>query len=238
MSILTLVRHGQASFFEANYDQLSALGEQQMQVLGAYWARRKLSFDEIFTGPRVRQQRSAELAVTACRQAGFDCPDPVLLEELDEYDLKNLIRLLAPELARTNSEFARMVERHLRSEGEERLGNFQGMFEPLLLHWQSPAASAVQMETWPAFRARVDRTIRQLQQHDGRGRRVAFFTSGGFIGSAVQLALTAPDRAALDLHWRLRNGSLTEFAFTRDRFSLDTFNAVPHLEDPTLWSYR
>jgi broad specificity phosphatase PhoE len=64
------------------------------------------------------------------------------------------------------------------------------------------------------------------------------FTSGGFIGSAAQLALAAPDRTALELHWRLRNGSLTEFAFTRDRFSLDTFNTVPHLDDPALWTYR
>jgi len=42
----------------------------------------------------------------------------------------------------------------------------------------------------------------------------------------------------LELHWRLRNGSLTEFAFTRDRFTLDSFNTVPHLDDPALWSYR
>ena len=67
---------------------------------------------------------------------------------------------------------------------------------------------------------------------------MAVFTSGGFIGSAVQLALAAPDRTALELHWRLRNGSLTEFAFTRERFSLDSFNTVPHLDDPALWSYR
>ena len=238
MSVLTLVRHGQASFFEANYDQLSPLGEQQMCVLGEYWARHGIGFDEVFTGPRVRQRRSAELAVAACRKAGKDCPEPVLLEDLDEYDLKGLIRLLAPELARLDPNFAQTVEKHLRSEREERLGNFQGMFEPLLLHWQSPAAANVNMETWPAFRARVQRAIHELQQRNGKGRRVACFTSGGFIGGAVQFALAAPDRAALELHWRLRNGSLTEFAFTKDRFSLDTFNAVPHMGDPALLTYR
>src|ERR1051325_12220972 len=106
MSVLTLIRHGQASFFEANYDQLSALGERQSRALGEYWSRRGIVFDEVYTGPRVRQQKSAQLAVAACRQAGHPCPEPVLLEALDEYDLNGLTSLLAPELCRQNPEFA------------------------------------------------------------------------------------------------------------------------------------
>ena len=238
MSVLTLIRHGQASFFAANYDQLSELGERQSRALGEYWARRELKFHEVYTGPRVRQRHSAELAVAAARQAGQTCPEPVVLQDLDEYDLKGLTRLLAPELCRKNEEFAQVVERHLRSEGTERMRDFQAMFEPLLLYWQSGTAAEQNMETWLAFRGRVQRAIRQFQENGGNGRRVAVFTSGGFIGSAVQFALAAPDRTALELHWRLRNGSLTEFAFTRDRFTLDSFNAVPHLDDPALWSYR
>ena len=238
MSTLTLIRHGQASFFAPNYDQLSALGERQMQLLGEYWARRRLCFDEVYTGPRARQRRSAELAVAACRRAGVACPEPMLLEDLDEYDLKGLTRVLAPELCRQNPAFAQVVKRHLRSEEEERMANFQAMFEPLLHFWQSGKAGELEMESWTAFRARVQRGIRQLQERGGNGRRVAFFTSGGFIGSAVMLALSAPDRAALELHLRLRNGSLTEFAFTRDRFTLDSFNTVPHLDDPGLLTHR
>ena len=238
MSVLTLIRHGQASFFEANYDQLSELGKRQSEALGQYWARRKLHFDEVYYGPRVRQQRSAELAVTACRQADQPCPDPMLLEALDEYDLKGLFGQLAPELCRQNDEFAQLVERHLRTQGPERFHNFQGMFEPLLLFWQSPDAAKVKMESWAAFSDRVLNAIRRFQEQNGNGRRIACFTSGGFIGRATQLALAAPDRTALELHWRLRNGSLTEFAFTPTRFSLDTFNSVPHLDNPDLWTYR
>jgi broad specificity phosphatase PhoE len=65
------------------------------------------------------------------------------------------------------------------------------------------------------------------------------FTSGGFIGTAVQLALDGPpDRMALEMSWRIRNCALTEFVFTRERLTLDGFNAVPHLEKPELWTYR
>ena len=59
----------------------------------------------------------------------------------------------------------------------------------------------------------------------------------GVIGTAVRLALDAPDRTALEVNWRVRNGSLTEFVFTKDRLTLDSFNALPHLEDPALWTY-
>ena len=237
MSVLTLIRHGQASFFDANYDQLSALGERQSAALGTYWARRGMTFDEVYCGPKVRQRRSAELAVGACREMGQACPEPIVLDESDEYDLKGLIGSLIPELCRRDTEFAAALERFLRSEGEERLGNFRPMFEPLLHHWQSVTAADPNLESWLAFRARVHGVIRHLQEANGNGRRVALFTSGGFIGGAAQLALAAPDRTALELHWRLRNTSLTEFAFTRDRFSLDTFNGVPHLDDPALLTY-
>ena len=71
----------------------------------------------------------------------------------------------------------------------------------------------------------------------GSGRRVAVFTSGGVIGAAVRQALDAPDRMAMEVNWRMRNCSLTEFVFTKDRFTLDSFNALPHLEDPALWTY-
>jgi broad specificity phosphatase PhoE len=67
---------------------------------------------------------------------------------------------------------------------------------------------------------------------------VVVFTSGGFIGGATQQALKVSDSTALELNWRIRNCSLTEFVYTRDRFSLDSFNTIPHLSDAALWTYR
>ncbi len=42
----------------------------------------------------------------------------------------------------------------------------------------------------------------------------------------------------MELNWRIRNCSLTEIVFTRDRVTLDSFNGIPHLDDPALWTYR
>ncbi len=111
------------------------------------------------------------------------------------------------------------------------------MFEVLTMHWATTPCPIAGVEGFPAFRDRVERGLRRVMDGQRSGRRVALFTSGGVIGTAVRLALDAPDRMALEVNWRVRNCSLTEFVFTRNRFTLDSFNALPHLEDPALWTY-
>src|SRR5205085_2601853 len=93
MGTLLLVRHGQASAFEDNYDRLSILGEKQARLLGETWRRRELKLDRIFTGPRVRQHRTAEIAAEA---GGL--PAPVVLPELDEMQVEPLFREHLPDL--------------------------------------------------------------------------------------------------------------------------------------------
>jgi broad specificity phosphatase PhoE len=238
MSSLTLVRHAQASFFADDYDRLSAVGETQACRLGEYWARRGHAFHEVYCGPRTRQRRTADLAGGCCSAAGLAWPEPVVLPELDEFDLDGLRYQLAPNLARADAAFAELAARYLQSVGgPEQARSFQRLFEVLTVHWLT-AAEMAGLESWPAFRDRVRRTLRQVTDRPGRGRRVAVFTSGGFIGTAVQLALGAPDRTALELSWRLRNAALTEFVFSGDRLTLNAFNVVGHLEDPALWTYR
>jgi broad specificity phosphatase PhoE len=239
VSVLTLVRHGQASFFADDYDQLTPLGEEQSRLLGEYWVRQGVQFDAAYAGPRVRQQRSAEIAGAAVREAGGAWPDPIVLPDLDEFDLHGVFHQLAPALCRQSTDFASLFEIYRQSaEKSDRLRNFQRMFERLLRHWQSLPAGDAQVESWPVFRERVERTIRQVVELPGTGRRIVLFTSGGFIGNAARFALAAPDHSALELGWRLRNASLTEFVFTHNRFTLDGFNSVPHLEDRALWTYR
>jgi broad specificity phosphatase PhoE len=238
MSVLTLVRHAQASLFADNYDVLSPLGETQAQLLGEFWARRQIDFDEVYCGPRARQKQTAEIVDSAYTQAGRTWPEPVVLPELDEYDLGSLLRKLAPDLARQDATFAVLLESFRRDENSpDRARSFWKMFEALTSHWATAPGPVAGLEGYPAFRNRVERGLRIIMEKPGTGRRVAVFTSGGVIGTAVRLALAAPDRTAMEVNWRVRNCSLTEFVFTTGRFSLDSFNALPHLEDPALWTY-
>jgi broad specificity phosphatase PhoE len=239
MSFLTLVRHGQASFFAEEYDKLSAVGEAQAALLGDHWARRGVVFDEVYSGPRARQARTAEIVGERFRQAGLPWPEPVTLAALDEYDLTGLVSKLIPDLMARDPGFSDLVQGYLSSHPEtERSRTFQRMFEVLLRHWQTAPHAVEGLESWREFRARVRGGLDSIRSRPGNGRRVAAFTSGGFIGTAVHLALGAPDAAALEVNWRIRNCSLTEFLFNRDRLTLDSVNAVPHLEDSAVWTYR
>ncbi|HJZ56892.1 MAG TPA: histidine phosphatase family protein [Gemmataceae bacterium] len=238
MSVLTLVRHAQASFHADNYDELSPLGQKQARLLGEFLVRRRIDFDEVYCGPRVRQRHTADIVGSASIHAGRTWPEPVVLAELDEYDLGGLLRTLAPDLARRDAAFAELLACYRRDEnGPERARSFWKMFEALTMHWATTPCAVAGVEDFAAFRDRVARGLRRVTDVQGSGRRVAIFTSGGVVGTAVRLALDAPDRTALEVNWRVRNCSLTEFVFTKNRFTLDSFNVLSHLEDPTLWTY-
>ena len=239
MSHLTLVRHGQASFFADDYDRLSELGEQQARLLGDYWVRQGIQFDEVYAGPRVRQQKSAELVGDAYRRAGLPFPEMTVLNELDEYDLIGLSGQVVPQLASIDPKFAKLIKDYQEAGDESgRLRTFQRMFEILLKHWQLNELKDLEVEGWSKFQRRVRGFLTELQSRTGRSRRIAAFSSGGFIGTAAQVALGAPDSTALELNWRVRNSSLTEFVFTETRLTLDSFNSVSHLDDQSHWTYR
>jgi broad specificity phosphatase PhoE len=112
---------------------------------------------------------------------------------------------------------------------------FQRVFEGAMQEWLGGSANGA--EPWTEFRDRVLRGLREILK-GGSSRRVVLFTSGGPIGVLVQTALNAPERSFLEVNWRVRNCSITEFVFSGDRLTLDSFNGVPHLTDAGLRTFR
>jgi broad specificity phosphatase PhoE len=208
VSTLTVIRHGQARPFEADSDRLSECGESQARALRAYWERTGASFDDVISGSLVRHQRTAEFAIAAGARI-----DPAW----NEYDAENIMRGHRPSSFPDNRAF-------------------QKVFERVMLDWVDGRA-ADGAEPFAKFRDRVHEGLRRIQEGPS-DRRVLLFTSGGPIGILVQVALNAPEKSFLDVNWRVRNCSISEFVFSRDRFTLDSFNAIPHLEDPALRTFR
>jgi broad specificity phosphatase PhoE len=239
MGRLVLVRHGRASFDGPEYDRLSRAGETQAARLGEYWARIGLTIDAIETGPRERHRRSAELAGRAyAAESGRTWPEPVVRDAWDEHAVDRALKdpaLLARVAARF-PEVGPLSEALAEASEAERGRAFQRLFEALTTLWSMGAYKAPDIPPWPAFREAVHRAIGRIVADPARGRTVAVFTSVGPITAALGLALDLPDRAALQLGWRLRNASLTEMVFSPGRLTLDAFNTLPHLDDPALWT--
>src|SRR5258708_9749732 len=102
MSLLTMVRHGQASYMAENYDKLSPMGERQARKLGEFWLRQGVSFDHVFYGPAQRHIRTGEIVRDLFREADMDWPEPVIVRDLDEFDAAKLMAILMPVLAEEN----------------------------------------------------------------------------------------------------------------------------------------
>ncbi len=239
MGYLVLIRHGQARSFEKDGDQLSTLGQEQARTLAKFWIRQGASFDEVYSGALVRQRRTAEIVGEWLAQSGLDWPRIQIMPELNEYDATGIVDKLVPLLAERDAGFRALAEAFERNrDTPERNRHFQKMFEAATSVWLSGEFEVDGVEPWRSFQSRVRAAIHRITSAEGRGRRVAVFTSGGVIGLTVQNVLHAPERSALEINWRVRNCSLTEFAFSRDRISLDSFNAIPHLDDPAMRTYR
>ena len=239
MSQLIMIRHGQASFLEDDYDVLSPRGEEQATRLGQHWCETGLRVDEVYTGPRLRQRRTAELVGECYRLTGRSWPESVELAAWDEHQVDRLIVEHGSNLVDLYPEMEPLMVA-ARSEGShaERARRFQRLFEAVASRWVAGDLLPGNTETWEDFRSRVRESLRSIVEKQGHGRTVAVFTSVGPVTVALQQAMGCDDQIALTTGWRVWNCSLTEFAFSGSRFTLDRFNALPHLPDPDTWTYR
>lgn len=246
MGVLTLVRHGQATFFEDEYDKLSPLGETQARLLGEFWTDECVQFSEVFSGPRVRQLRTAEIVGDVYRHAGLEWGHTQVLAELDEYDSQAIMNGFLPILRESDPLIRELADRYNKSRAgpagraanADEAKSFQRVFEAVIRCWIAGRVSPPDVEQWRQFTSRVRSGIDRILTAEGRARKVVVFTSGGPIAATMQYALGLSDTKTIELNWQVRNLSLTEFLFAEHRLTLDRFNALPHLRDRTLWSYR
>jgi broad specificity phosphatase PhoE len=214
MPRLFLVRHGQASFGAADYDQLSDLGAHQSERLGAWFARAGITFEAAYTGTL---RRHAQTFDGIARGLGGAAPVVTALPGLNEYDSHAVLAtvLTEPLPPPQDAEGVREHFRWLR----------QG-----LLAWADGRVQPVGMPTHADFVGGVaDALQRVCSAHRGD---VLMVSSGGPIATAVAQVLAAPAATAIELNLRIANSALTEFAFTPKGHRLVSFNTLPHLPLP------
>jgi broad specificity phosphatase PhoE len=242
VSRIILVRHGQASFLEQDYDKLCANGETQAQLLGDYWSRRGVVLGSVYSGPRVRQRETARIVSETYRSAGVDFPETVVMSEFDEYQAEAVLRECLPQLLRVNAEINEL-HRAYKGSGESaqsgaRRKTFQKLFEAVISKWVAGEVSAAGVEPWNEFCLRVERGLVQVVRYTPPAASAVIFTSAGAIGAATRRALHLSAADTLQLTWMSRNASFSEFLASGERFTLSSFNAHPHLDGDGLLTYR
>jgi broad specificity phosphatase PhoE len=258
MSHILLVRHGQASFLEGDYDKLRANGETQASLLGKYWARRGVLFNNAYSGPRLRQRETARIVAREYRNAGIGFPETVVMSEFDEYHAEAVLRECLPQLLQKNAEIRELRDAYEKSleasesgdshesgldDGSESISNdrrktFQRLFEAVIGKWVAGEVAAPGIGSWADFTLRVERGLSQIVRDTPPAARVVIFTSAGAIGAAVGRALHLSGADMLQVTWMSRNSSISEFLASGERFTLSTFNSHPHLDGDGLLTYR
>lgn len=212
MGTLYLVRHGQASFGAADYDQLSPRGHEQCRLLGAYWRERRQRFDAVFTGTLKRHAQSLAGIVEGLGEPLV----PVVLPGLNEYDSEAVVRAIHPEPLSPPRD-PEAVKQHFR------------LLRQGLLAWMAGETAPAGMPSHAEFAAGVAEALDRVRAV-GVGRQVLIVSSGGPIATAVAQVLSAPAETFVELNLRIRNSAVTEFAFNPKRHHLVTFNTLPHLD--------
>jgi broad specificity phosphatase PhoE len=215
MGTLYMVRHGQASFGADDYDQLSDLGSRQSVRLGEWLAHKGIRFDGLIAGTLRRHKQTLEGILEGLNHEG----EHLSWDGLNEYDAQAVIATVhSGKLEKPAS--PEEYRRHFR------------LLRDGLAKWIAGDTQPEGMPTYEQFMAGVAGALDHVRANH-YGRNVLMVTSGGPIATAVACVLGAGAGAMIDLNLRIRNTSITEFAFTPKRHTLVMYNAIPHLEDPS-----
>ena len=211
MGTLYLVRHGQASFGAADYDQLSDLGTRQCQRLGEYLRSRGKGFQAVLRGSLRRHDQS----LAALLQGLGDAPPAAVYPALNEYDSAAVVRAVHPEPL-PQSRTPEAYRHHFR------------ILRQGLSAWMDGRTAPEGMPAYADFVAGITQVLDHVRaDHDGD---VLMVSSGGPISTAVGQVLGMPPVGTIELNMRIRNSAVTEFSFNPKRHVLHSFNTLPHLD--------
>lgn len=232
MSAIYLVRHAQAGA-RHNYDVLSDLGRQQVEKLGDYFKKEGITPAAVISGRPLRQRETAEALGGAT----------IIDAAWDEFDLSSLYSSIASRLLVDHAGFSGdydEMNRDLAADPHKTSRAVARCDQTVIRAWITNRYSDVACQRWEDFKEGVLDGIERLRQY-GSGERVVICTSAGPIATAVGCALGCNDEQVLPLMAVMYNTGITTLRLGRlgeSDLTLFTFNALPHLEERGLRSFR
>jgi broad specificity phosphatase PhoE len=234
--MITMIRHGQASFGDDDYDRLSPLGVRQARILARHLLDTAFRPDAVYSGTLARQTATAQEVLSAYRAGGRDLPELELMSGFNEYDTNAIVTALFPDMVKDDPSLGDELTKMYTSKA-----SFKRVFEAAMLRWVSGEFGAPGAESWRDLKGRVSGSIRSIMKRHGRGKTIAVFTSGGAIAASLSYVLGIPGDDAMRLNWQIINTSMTRYMYNEERITLAGFNSIAHLElagDPSLITYR
>ena len=220
MASIYLIRHGQASFGQADYDKLSDLGVQQAAHLGQSLKARFGQFDQVYLGSMLRHRQTAEACLEAMGQHDVELQ---VNDGWNEYDHENILACFDQDFATPQG-----IETFVRQQKNPQKA-FETLFNEAMNRWMNALHNSDYTETWQHFQDRVRNALTQAIE-SREGKRIAVFTSGGPITLLSQYLLGVDATRIMQLNWTLLNCGVTKVVTTSNRMFLASLNEHPHFE--------
>jgi len=231
VSVLLLVRHGQASFGKRNYDALSERGHEQSRILGAALATRGVAPSRIVCGGLRRHGETVDGILEGLADSAG--PELVVDDGWDEFNFEHVMQVHRPMYKWR----VLLLADFARTPAAERRARFQALFEEATERWTGGDADDDYEESFPAFSERVDGALqRAVDQAEGT---VVVVSSGGPIALVVSHLLAGNASLWAQLNRVAVNTAVTKLVTGRSGITLSTYNEHSHLEhDRSLVTYR
>lgn len=223
MPQLVIVRHGQASFGQADYDVLSELGARQAQAARAGLDARGIVPARIVHGTLRRQIDTAA--------AWADLGEAVVDAGWNEYDSADL-------LGAHGHPGASLETPDVATGGTPDSRSFQAVLDQALLAWIAAGDASPAAETWPAFSGRVLAALHDAAAALGRGEVGLVVSSGGAIAACCAALLGLPPEKLVDFNRVAINAAVTKVTIGRGGHNLVSYNEHAHLDPGGLVTYR
>ena len=229
MAAIYLIRHGQASFGKADYDQLSDIGCKQSEMLGKYWQSISTP-DKIYSGDLLRHGQTLEHFL----QGHQSKPSSVTVHSgFNEFNHVDILTCYDSEW----KNFAAMAASISQQPNAHKV--FQQTFALALKRWISGQHNSDYKESWSQFKKRCvsalqavikqELTAKKIEDNDLYSKDIYIFTSGGTIAVTLQHILGLSDQKTLEINQQIRNTSVTKLLFSEHNLNIDYFNNYSHL---------
>ncbi len=216
MAEITLLRHGQASFGQDNYDRLSPLGHQQALWLGQHLKKLGHHYDRIVMGSMVRHRETAQ-GVTDGLEADIEFEEHSGLNEYDFQGLLNPLKAQFPE--------------QWQDTGHAKRDYYHNM-KRALGHWMSGDINDDGQDSWVSFCERIQQGFEfafNPVNKNTETKRTLIVTSGGPISVILGKIWGLDHTRTCDLTLQIKNSSTSKLLYNRKDFTVDNFNDVSHL---------
>jgi broad specificity phosphatase PhoE len=223
VSQILLVRHGQASFGAADYDQLSDLGQRQSTLLGGALAARGIAPDLVVSGGMRRHDQTAAAVLEGAGWARSVEVD----RSWAEFDHEAVLAAYA--------QVPGIGDLHARvATHDDPRRAFQEIFDAATTRWMAGELTGADaaFESFADFTGRVSRGLDDLATRLGRGETALVLTSGGPIAWAAARLLGGDESLWARLNLVIVNTGVTKIVTGSRGATLVSLNDHSHVDGP------